>query len=249
MLVIDHFIREHPAKKCLFLVPTRALVSQQSAYLRAHCARTAANAVRVSELCGDEPDAFNRDKWLRTLADSDILVGTPEVFKRAFVERAFLRPSDFCLIVFDECHHAVGNSPMAQLMRDSVLQAPECDRPRILGLTASFISGAVSAKSVLKKRQELEVLFQANFFSPDVSADLITALDAIGRRADSLADFVASYRSLSNLPPARPGRAASASSPSRAWKARRRSSNRADAQAAPGLLRPPPEACAAPEIF
>jgi C4-dicarboxylate-specific signal transduction histidine kinase len=40
----------------------------------------------------------------------------------------------------------------------------------------------------------------------DVAADLGTALDAIGRRADSLADFVASYRSLSNVPDARPER-------------------------------------------
>ncbi|MES2297427.1 MAG: ATP-binding protein [Pseudomonadota bacterium] len=38
----------------------------------------------------------------------------------------------------------------------------------------------------------------------DASADLATALDAISRRADSLVDFVASYRSLSNMPPARP---------------------------------------------
>jgi signal transduction histidine kinase len=41
---------------------------------------------------------------------------------------------------------------------------------------------------------------------PDVCADLITALDAISRRADSLVAFVASYRSLSNLPVARPER-------------------------------------------
>jgi signal transduction histidine kinase len=40
----------------------------------------------------------------------------------------------------------------------------------------------------------------------DVAADLGTALDAIGRRADSLAGFVASYRSLSNVPDARPER-------------------------------------------
>jgi C4-dicarboxylate-specific signal transduction histidine kinase len=36
--------------------------------------------------------------------------------------------------------------------------------------------------------------------------DLSTALDAIGRRADSLVSFVASYRSLSNVPEARPER-------------------------------------------
>jgi signal transduction histidine kinase len=40
----------------------------------------------------------------------------------------------------------------------------------------------------------------------DVGADLTTALDAIRRRADSLVDFVASYRSLSNVPAARPER-------------------------------------------
>jgi C4-dicarboxylate-specific signal transduction histidine kinase len=40
----------------------------------------------------------------------------------------------------------------------------------------------------------------------DVGADLTTALDAINRRADSLVTFVASYRSLSNVPPAQPER-------------------------------------------
>jgi signal transduction histidine kinase len=40
----------------------------------------------------------------------------------------------------------------------------------------------------------------------DVGSDLSTALDAIRRRADSLVDFVSSYRSLSNVPAARPER-------------------------------------------
>ncbi len=38
----------------------------------------------------------------------------------------------------------------------------------------------------------------------DVNTDLAVALDAISRRAGSLVDFVGSYRSLSNVPPARP---------------------------------------------
>ncbi len=41
---------------------------------------------------------------------------------------------------------------------------------------------------------------------PDIGDDLVTALDAISRRADSLAAFVASYRSLSNVPAAQPER-------------------------------------------
>lgn len=42
--------------------------------------------------------------------------------------------------------------------------------------------------------------------APDVSGDLGTALDAIARRAASLVDFVASYRSLSSVPQAQPER-------------------------------------------
>jgi C4-dicarboxylate-specific signal transduction histidine kinase len=42
----------------------------------------------------------------------------------------------------------------------------------------------------------------------DVGADLATALDAISRRSGSLVDFVSSYRSLSNVPEARPERVA-----------------------------------------
>jgi signal transduction histidine kinase len=41
---------------------------------------------------------------------------------------------------------------------------------------------------------------------PDVGTDLTTALDAIRRRADSLVEFVSSYRSLSKVPAARPER-------------------------------------------
>jgi len=41
---------------------------------------------------------------------------------------------------------------------------------------------------------------------PDIGDDLVTALDAISRRADSLVAFVASYRSLSNVPAAQPER-------------------------------------------
>lgn len=40
----------------------------------------------------------------------------------------------------------------------------------------------------------------------EVRGDLSTALDAIGRRAGSLVEFVGSYRSLSNVPEARPER-------------------------------------------
>ena len=51
-----------------------------------------------------------------------------------------------------------------------------------------------------------ELVREAEGLDPVLGADLGTALDAIRRRADSLVAFVASYRSLSNLPEAQPER-------------------------------------------
>jgi endoribonuclease Dicer len=103
---------------------------------------------------------------------SDIVVGTPEVFRKAFVEKSFITPSQFSLMVFDECHNAIGNSPMASIMRDAVLKLPPNQRPRILGLTASFANGSTAnVATILKKRAALEVLFQASILSPIVPAE------------------------------------------------------------------------------
>eukprot|EP00913_Durusdinium_trenchii_P009140 g8590.t1 len=58
--------------------------------------------------------------WRKCLQAHDVLVGTPEVFRRALVDCKFLSPLDFSIIIFDECHNATGNSPMAAIMKDAV---------------------------------------------------------------------------------------------------------------------------------
>jgi signal transduction histidine kinase len=72
-------------------------------------------------------------------------------------------------------------------------------------LTHEIMNSLTPIASLSRTAYDLLDEFRAAL-PPDVSADLVTALDAISRRADSLVDFVASYRSLSNLPPARPER-------------------------------------------
>jgi hypothetical protein len=116
-------------------------------------------------------DNWDKKHWENAMHRNEVLVGTPEVFRKALVDKAFISPIQFSLMVFDECHNAVGKSPMASIMRDAVLRSPEAERPRILGLTASFVSGSTSSKDVIvKKRKEMEVLFQANMFSPHIPA-------------------------------------------------------------------------------
>ena len=55
-LIIDHFINLNPEKNVLFIVPTRALVHQQSDYFRNQC-----NSVKssVAEICGAEIGEYN----------------------------------------------------------------------------------------------------------------------------------------------------------------------------------------------
>lgn len=63
---------------------------------------------------------------------------------------------------------AMGNTPMARIMRDIFWPAiGQQSTPHVLGLTASIINGKLLEKE--KKREELEVLLQSSVFSPDIS--------------------------------------------------------------------------------
>jgi C4-dicarboxylate-specific signal transduction histidine kinase len=72
-------------------------------------------------------------------------------------------------------------------------------------LTHEIMNSLTPVASLSRTAYSLLEEFRASL-PDDVSADLVTALDAISRRADSLVAFVGSYRSLSNLPAAHPER-------------------------------------------
>mmetsp|Transcript_87212 Transcript_87212/g.182516 ORF Transcript_87212/g.182516 Transcript_87212/m.182516 type:complete len:833 (-) Transcript_87212:565-3063(-) len=154
---IDHFRK---TGKALFLVPTRALVSQQAQYVRDN----AAEPILVKELSGAATDNMSGEDWKKAVVNNDVLVGTAEVFRKAIVDSKHVKVSDFSLIIFDECHNTTGNSPMAAMCRDA-LHRRECG-PHILGLTASFVNGGL--KGIDQKRQDIEGLLQAQIFCPEV---------------------------------------------------------------------------------
>ncbi|SFU45912.1 sensor histidine kinase [Pseudoduganella namucuonensis] len=72
-------------------------------------------------------------------------------------------------------------------------------------LTHEIMNSLTPVASLSRTARDLLAEVQADL-APDVSGDLGTALDAIARRAASLVEFVASYRSLSTVPQARPER-------------------------------------------
>jgi hypothetical protein len=207
---IDFFLEERPTQKVyafsavcmsalyqlphfpqvLFMVPTVPLVDQQAAYCRRHCLLQP--AIRVVELHGDKIDGWDQTAWNECLLAHQVVVATPEILRRAFVDSAFVDASQFSLLILDECHHATGNSAYASIMRDAVWPKVQSAgssavAPRILGLTASFVNGSLT--HIEAKRQQLEVLLQAQLFSPQLpeeSPDEQTRFETIRWAEDSL---------------------------------------------------------------
>mmetsp|Transcript_17338 Transcript_17338/g.43149 ORF Transcript_17338/g.43149 Transcript_17338/m.43149 type:complete len:495 (+) Transcript_17338:203-1687(+) len=81
--------------------------------------------------------------------------------KRAAIARKI---ADVQLIVFDECHHAIGHHPYVKLC-ELFFQFKEASDFRVLGLTASFIHGQF--ENISKKRQRLEDNLRAKLWSPE----------------------------------------------------------------------------------
>ncbi|MGZ5199248.1 MAG: sensor histidine kinase [Telluria sp.] len=72
-------------------------------------------------------------------------------------------------------------------------------------LTHEIMNSLTPVASLSRTARDMLDEFRASL-PGDVATDLATALDAISRRSGSLVDFVSSYRSLSNVPEARPER-------------------------------------------
>ncbi len=101
-----------------------------------------------------------------------------------------------------------GSERLAAVMPvESELEAAALDawRQLVHVLTHEIMNSLTPVASLSRTARDMLEECRASL-APDVGQDLITAVDAIGRRADSLAAFVASYRSLSNVPAAQPER-------------------------------------------
>jgi C4-dicarboxylate-specific signal transduction histidine kinase len=74
-------------------------------------------------------------------------------------------------------------------------------------LTHEIMNSLTPVASLSQTSREL-LQGAAGSLPPDIAADLDIAMDAIGRRADSLTHFVSGYRALASVPEARPQRIA-----------------------------------------
>jgi endoribonuclease Dicer len=128
--LIAFLLAKHISGKSVFLAPTRLLTDQQA---------TAAEVqLQIRSKCynGNKYGGWSRDKWQEELRSFDMLVFTPQLFINV-LNKAHLRLEQFQLLIFDECHHCIGDSSYAIIMGRYFESE---DKPRVLGLTASPVN-------------------------------------------------------------------------------------------------------------
>jgi hypothetical protein len=59
-MVLDHYLRMHPARKVVFIAPTQLLVLQQIEYIQRH-SRT--SPLRVAKLIGRDMDSWDEQRY------------------------------------------------------------------------------------------------------------------------------------------------------------------------------------------
>ncbi len=112
--------------KILFMAPTRPLVEQHSAFLK--------------EVMNFDPALLQTftgtvlaEKRAKLWEDAKIVVSTPQIIENDLLSGR-IRLSDVALLIFDECHRAVGNYSYVYIAEKYAEQAQE---PLVLGMTAS----------------------------------------------------------------------------------------------------------------
>nr|QNO57415.1 ATP-dependent RNA helicase SrmB [Methanosarcinales archaeon ANME-1 ERB7] len=112
--------------KVLFLAPTRPLVEQHSAFLNDVLN---INPSVIQKLTGN----VLADKRAKLWDDAKIIVSTPQIIENDLLSNR-IDLSTVSLIIFDECHRAVGNYSYVYIAEKYAEQAIE---PLVLGMTAS----------------------------------------------------------------------------------------------------------------
>lgn len=187
-MVVKRFKLLNPQHLAVFVVDRVPLVFQQGEYLRRE------TGLRVCCLCG-ENRTLHKVRALNG-CHYDVLVVTAGALDDMIEKQQIDLNLQACCVVFDECHHAVGGHVYARLLRrvfSPVRGAAQRARPRVLGLSASPVSGTTRAATE-KRLFELRELFgNAGVLYPavppartDVNWVLISRTDAQVRLAQKV---------------------------------------------------------------
>ncbi|XP_015599757.1 endoribonuclease Dicer isoform X2 [Cephus cinctus] len=141
-------------KRTIFAVNTVALVTQQTGYLARH------TSFSCKGYTGDmNVDSWSKEYWLIEFEQNQVLVMTSQIFLQ-LICHGIMPLNRVNLIVFDECHRAVSDHPMRQIMQ-LFEKYPKSEHPRILALSATLLNSNVKLERVQQTIQQLEITFHA----------------------------------------------------------------------------------------
>ncbi|XP_012287234.1 endoribonuclease Dicer [Orussus abietinus] len=139
-------------KRSIFIVNTVPLVTQQSEYVARH------TGLICKGYSGDmQIDYWDKNIWSREIEHNQVLVMTAQIFVD-IISHGYLELRRVNLIIFDECHRAVGDHPMRQAMQ---LFETCAEHPRVLALSATLLNANIKLHKVEETIRSLEVTFHA----------------------------------------------------------------------------------------
>ena len=139
-------------RKTVFLVPSVALVVQQSQTLRANLPHKVGVAYAATIATPEDRRAF---------LDCSVLVATHGAYLDLLQHYGdMFRIRDNDLLILDECHNCTGRSPYARIMLEFYHSTPVNERPRVLGLTASPLINVKPSVSEGELQRHMEKLQQ-----------------------------------------------------------------------------------------
>ena len=121
-----HRLTEKPESKVIFLAPTKPLVEQ---HYKSFLDLTTLPQESLKSITGTTPPGKRKILW----DDLTIAFMTPQVLQNDIISKTY-SIQDVSLIIFDECHRAVGDYAYCFIAKKYIADS-KC--PQILGLTAS----------------------------------------------------------------------------------------------------------------
>ena len=140
LLLAAHRLNEYEDSKVFFLAPTKPLVHQHRQLFLKHLDEI--DKTRLIVITGDIPPDIRKNKY----KFGKIIFVTPQTLQNDLIQgRVSLE--DVSLIIFDECHRAIGKYPYVFIAKKYI---EDSKYPRILGITASPGSDIERIKKIIE---------------------------------------------------------------------------------------------------
>ncbi|XP_058457103.1 endoribonuclease Dcr-2 [Malaya genurostris] len=142
-------------KRTFFIVNTVALAKQQAEFIGRNVQYD--TSIYTSDR---NVDTWKQDQWLKEFAEFKIIICTCQILLDV-LKHGYLSIKHINLLIFDECHHGVGEHPMHGIM-EQFLRVPKSDQPRVIGLSGMLLYKQIKSVDVVKEELErLENTFLA----------------------------------------------------------------------------------------